>query len=213
MTEVEWLACDLLNPLLRFLQSDRKFRLFSCACCRRVWEDLDEIFDRKVVEAFEQIADWSATSADHELAQAAARYFPVGATAQKGFLGSMMYPERRSRTARMIQRFDGHYRLPNAGRNNAASRERDEEVAQVTLLREIAGNPFRPVTFSPLWRTDTALSLARTMYDSRDFSAMPILADALQDAGCDNDDILDHCRGPGTHVRGCWVVDLVLGKE
>jgi hypothetical protein len=51
------------------------------------------------------------------------------------------------------------------------------------------------------------------MYDSRDFGAMPILADALQDAGCDNEDILDHCRGPGPHVCGCWVVDLVLGKE
>jgi hypothetical protein len=56
------------------------------------------------------------------------------------------------------------------------------------------------------------LSLARQMYESRDFSSMPILADALQDAGCDNDDILNHCRGPGPHVRGCWVVDLVLGK-
>jgi hypothetical protein len=51
------------------------------------------------------------------------------------------------------------------------------------------------------------------MYDSREFSAMPILADALQDAGCDSHDILDHCRGPGPHVRGCWVVDLVLAKE
>ncbi len=57
------------------------------------------------------------------------------------------------------------------------------------------------------------MTLARTMYESRDFSAMPILADALQDAGCDNEDILGHCRGSGPHVRGCWVVDLVLGKE
>jgi hypothetical protein len=80
-------------------------------------------------------------------------------------------------------------------------------------VRDIFGNPFRPATFSPSWRTDTAVSLARTMYESRDFSAMPILADALQDTGCDNDAILDHCRGEGSHVRGCWVVDLVLGKE
>jgi hypothetical protein len=88
-----------------------------------------------------------------------------------------------------------------------------EKAAQAALLRDIFGNPFRPVTFAPSWRTDTVLSLARQMYDLRDFSAMPILADALQDAGCDNDDVLDHCRGPGPHVRGCWVVDLVLGKE
>jgi hypothetical protein len=74
-------------------------------------------------------------------------------------------------------------------------------------------NPFRPVAFDPEWRTSTAVALAGQMYEARDFSAMPILADALQDAGCDNADILDHCRSPGPHVRGCWVVDLVLGKE
>jgi hypothetical protein len=85
--------------------------------------------------------------------------------------------------------------------------------AFVPLVRDIFGNPFRPVSFSPEWCTDTALTLARQMYDSRDFSVMPILADALQDAGCDSDDILSHCRQPGEHVRGCWVVDLVLGKE
>jgi hypothetical protein len=80
------------------------------------------------------------------------------------------------------------------------------------LLRDIFGNPFRPVDFAP-WRTDTAVSLARQMYDSREFGAMPILADALQDAGCDSDEVLSHCRGAGPHVRGCWVVDGVLGKE
>ncbi|HEY1192447.1 MAG TPA: hypothetical protein VGE74_32790 [Gemmata sp.] len=87
-----------------------------------------------------------------------------------------------------------------------------EELAQTELLRDIFGNPFRPVTFLPEWRTGTAVALALQVYESRDFSAMPILADALQDAGCDSADILDHCRGPGPHVRGCWVVDLVLGK-
>jgi hypothetical protein len=70
-----------------------------------------------------------------------------------------------------------------------------------------------PTSLSSEWRTDTAIALARTMYEAREFSAMPILADALQDAGCDNDDILNHCRGDGPHVRGCWVCDLVLGKE
>jgi hypothetical protein len=85
---------------------------------------------------------------------------------------------------------------------------------QADLVRDIFGNPFCPFTFDPAWRSDTAVSLARGMYESRDFSAMPILADALQDAGCDNADVLDHCRDENaTHVRGCWVVDLVLGKE
>ncbi|MBN9121295.1 MAG: hypothetical protein J0I06_19445 [Planctomycetes bacterium] len=76
---------------------------------------------------------------------------------------------------------------------------------------EVVGNPFRPVDFSA-WRTDTVTALARQMYESREFGAMPILADALQDAGCDRDDVLNHCRGVGPHVRGCWVVDGVLGR-
>jgi len=85
--------------------------------------------------------------------------------------------------------------------------------ALVQLFRDVFANPFRPVAFSPEWQTFTTISIAKLMYDSRDFSAMPILADALQDAGCDNDDILTHCRGAGPHVRGCWLVDAVLGKN
>ena len=82
------------------------------------------------------------------------------------------------------------------------------------FIRDIFGNPFRLVAFSPGWRTETAVALARQTYEGRDFGAMPILADALQDAGCDNDDILSHCRDANqAHVRGCWVVDLVLGKQ
>jgi hypothetical protein len=69
------------------------------------------------------------------------------------------------------------------------------------------------VNFASGWRTDTAVSLARQMYESREFGATPILADALQDAGCDSEDVLNHCRGEGPHVRGCWMVDLVLYKQ
>jgi hypothetical protein len=85
---------------------------------------------------------------------------------------------------------------------------------QLIILRDIFGNPFRPVAFAPAWRTSTAIALAQQMYDSRDFAAMPILADALEDAGGDSDDVLNHCRDAAqVHVRGCWVVDLVLGKS
>ncbi|MDB5308941.1 MAG: hypothetical protein JWO38_3143 [Gemmataceae bacterium] len=81
------------------------------------------------------------------------------------------------------------------------------------LFRDIIGNPFRPVAFAPDWHTSTTVQLARQMYESRDFTPMPILADALQDAGCEDDAILAHCRDPqATHIRGCWVIDLVLGK-
>ena len=106
-------------------------------------------------------------------------------------------------------------RLLNS-RNNVQPVEHARRATQrqhVRLLRDIFGNPFRPAPFSSHWRTDTVVAIAREMYASRDFSAVPILADALQDAGCEDAGILDHCRAPGgVHVRGCWVVDLVLGK-
>ncbi|MDY3558189.1 hypothetical protein R5W23_001239 [Gemmata sp. JC673] len=81
------------------------------------------------------------------------------------------------------------------------------------VCRDVFGNPFRPVSLSQEWRTEVAAGLAHHAYRSRRFSAMPILADVLQDAGCEDEQILEHCRGSGPHVRGCWVVDLVLGKE
>jgi hypothetical protein len=88
-----------------------------------------------------------------------------------------------------------------------------ERTVAADLLREIFGNPFRSAAFDDEWGSDTALSLAKHIYEARDFSTMPILSDALQDAGCDNADILNHCRQPGEHVRGCWVVDLLTGRK
>jgi hypothetical protein len=87
-----------------------------------------------------------------------------------------------------------------------------ELFPQLALLHDIVGHPFRPETMDPNWLTSTVVAIAGRMYQGRDFSAMPILADALQDADCDNHIILDHCRGDGPHVRGCWVVDRILGK-
>ena len=89
----------------------------------------------------------------------------------------------------------------------------EEGRVQAVLVREVFGNPFHLVTCSPQWRTESVIALATAIYAEHAFDRMPILADALQESGCDNDDILTHCRGPGPHVRGCWVVDLVLGKE
>jgi hypothetical protein len=83
----------------------------------------------------------------------------------------------------------------------------------VKLLRDIFGDPFRTVAIDPLWLTSDVLALARGIYEDRAFDRMPILADALQDVGCANEVVLDHCRGLGPHVRGCWVVDLLLGQE
>jgi hypothetical protein len=88
-----------------------------------------------------------------------------------------------------------------------------ERAAQISLLRDIFGSPFRPVTLDPSWLTSTVTALAHGIYADRAFDRLPILADALQDAGCDHPDVLAHCRGPGPHARGCWVVDLILGKS
>jgi hypothetical protein len=89
-----------------------------------------------------------------------------------------------------------------------------ERVPPCDLIRDVFGpSPVRatPPVVSP-WLTSTVTALAQHIYRSLDFSPMPILADALQDAGCENPDVLGHCRGDGPHVRGCWVVDLVLGN-
>jgi hypothetical protein len=90
-----------------------------------------------------------------------------------------------------------------------------EEMAQAHLLRDIIGNPFKPVTINLCWlawNDCTVVKLAQGIYDDRAFDRLHILADALEDAGCTNSDIVCHCRHPGPHVRGCWVVDLLLGK-
>jgi hypothetical protein len=86
-------------------------------------------------------------------------------------------------------------------------------MVQAALLRDVVGNPFRCASVGSSFVTANVLSIARAIYADRAFDRLPILADALEDAGCDQADILEHCRGPGPHVRGCWVVDLVLGKE
>jgi hypothetical protein len=91
------------------------------------------------------------------------------------------------------------------------STRRRETQEQAVLLRDIFGNPFRPVMPDRSWLTPRSIDLARSMYDHRRFQDMSDLADALDDAGCTVREILDHCRGPGPHVRGCWVVDRVLG--
>jgi hypothetical protein len=89
---------------------------------------------------------------------------------------------------------------------------RAARAEQADLVRDIFPPPGTSPAVEPEWLTSTVVALARQMYESREFSAMPILADALQDAGCADELVLGHCRKPAPHVRGCWVVDLILGK-
>lgn len=95
----------------------------------------------------------------------------------------------------------------------AVQSARKERSAQAGLLREIFGTPFRPVMLDLRWQTSTVVDLAHAIYDQRAFDRMPILADALMDAGCGCEPILQHCRQDGEHVRGCWVVDLLTGRK
>src|SRR5262249_44274726 len=93
-----------------------------------------------------------------------------------------------------------------------------EDRVQAALLREIINNPVQPCpSFHPAiltWHDGLLVSMGRQIYHSRDFSDTPILADTPEEAGCTNPDILSHCRQQGAvHVRGCWIVDLLLGKE
>ena len=209
MTEVEWSVATDPAPMVKFLQgktSDRKLRLFAVACCRRAWPWC-ETPDVGIITALEQHADGLGLIPH------------VNTFQHDRLLCSVCSPFATSaalRTATIAAAVVATGTLGNAPRADLETwRGADsiESSEQTTLLRDIFGNPFRPVAFSTDWRTDTVVALASQMYESRTFDAMPILADALMDAGCDNENILNHCREPGVHVRGCWVTDLVLGKE
>ncbi len=193
MTKAEWSACEEPGRMLVALRgraSDRKLILFSCARLRRICKDREGL----VLSTHLRSLAVAEGYADGSISLDALRQgFPC-------FGMTWALPEDPWRWAgRRCPSDEFHEKLP-----------RPEYAG---FLRDIFGNPFRPVVVDPAWRTSTAVAIAQGMYESRDFSAMPILADAIQDAGCANDDILNHCRGDGPHVRGCWVVDMVLGKS
>jgi hypothetical protein len=227
MTEAEWLTStrlylmwETIPELIRRQKKtwwDRKYRLFGCACFRAIWDVLpDEVLHAAVVTA-EKYADGKADNTD--LKEASDAIVRQSHWLKSVYVeGCIQLLRRTARTAAESHSNSSRWEKANP-RLSKTEQEQEQRTQQSRLavqremLRDIFGNPFRPVAFSPEWRTDTAIALARTMYESREFSAMPILADALQDAGCDNTDILAHCRDPKqVHVRGCWVVDLVLGR-
>jgi hypothetical protein len=92
----------------------------------------------------------------------------------------------------------------------------EERRAQCDLLRDVFGYPFRPASLDPAllaWRGGLAVAIAAEVYEERAFDRLPILADALEEAGCTDREVLLHCRGPAPHARGCWVVDRMLSKD
>jgi len=204
---------------------DRKCRLIALAALRSLWKHLSDSRCREAIELTEQFADdLDITKLRRAVVLAYAAWDESNVPDTDGFVewswdGSISEvvcravheddfdPDGPSQFIRLswasildeIQTFHIH-------------RREDAQAFHLRLFHDIFGNPFRPVSVERAWLTSTVVKLAEGMYESRDFGAMPILADALQDAGCDHADILDHCRGDGPHTRGCWVVDLLLGK-
>ena len=199
------------------LPSARKFRLFMAACFREVWAFIPFPEFRGAIEAGERFADDGNINAAIAASEAAEERTSseLSPWRELGWALTVL-PMADPLAGEYVKEWTvGVKQLESTELNAAFGRTWEQAAAlHLQLLRDIVGNPFRPVAFSPDWRTDTAVSLARQMYESRVFSAMPILADALQDAGCDNEAILAHCRDAGqVHVRGCWVVDLVLDRR
>jgi len=213
MTEAEWLECTNPTFMWWFVEgktSDRKLRLVACACCRRIWHLLSDERSKALVETAENLADGLVTAEESK------RFLRQGSEVDRIPLGIDEYSVARSALI-------SHSAVTRAVPSLAASlvetfggSRREEAGSQCVVFRDIFGNPFRPAPFNSswlAWNGSTIPRLAQAIYDERAFDRLPILADALEDAGCDNVDILSHLRGPGPHVRGCFVLDLLLGKE
>jgi hypothetical protein len=200
-------------------QAARRLRLFGVACIRGLGDLLSDA-DRSDLLLSERYADGFVTYPELEAVSKQVVLQPGDLSqlisdsvgwAVLGYCGD--HPATDPDNFHVWEPFRAIHRAAQVvakatGRREAFCKARRQHVA---ILRDIAVNP--SVVFDPAWRTSTAVAIAQGMYESRDFGAMPILADALQDAGCDDEAVLTHCRDVSlAHVRGCWVVDLVLGK-
>ncbi len=208
MTAKQWLACT--DPFVLFTAAgdratERKVRLFCVACCRQVLH-LAPAARQKSAEALlkvaERFADVEPTKAERLKAEKRAErsYSMVhAALAVRCTAGDTYYAARHAAEFAEGETEGGYDAV---------------QAVQAELARDILGpRTPRPSAIRPDWLTSTVVALAAGIYAERAFDRLPILADALQDAGCDSEEILGHCRVPGPHGRGCWVVDLVLGKE
>jgi hypothetical protein len=218
MTEAEWLSCGDPEQMLEFLcgkVSDRKVRLFLIACARSVWDKLARPDLRRAVEVAEQFADGEASDEELREQKDAMYGFATGPPDPEASAWFSGPSEKMSAHRLALAATFGHGGLSSITRTSAYRMGQYlTGSVQPALLRDVFGAlPFRPVAVDPLWRTVDVLGLARGIYEDRAFDRLPLLADALMDAGCAEEQLLAHCRSEGPHVRGCWAVDLVLGKE
>jgi hypothetical protein len=238
MTEAEWLSCDDPQLMLQFLRDtacSRKLRLFAISCCRR-WIHLLVAETLGALETAELFAegkvDSSARKQARELAfqsgwnpdkSTAHRRGPAKACVTAALArcpcDAAIGAEHMARhIGALSRRWDiTAYEQTELGLRLKRSKSAEARVEQAKfhagIIKDIFGNPFRQLTLNNSWLTPTVVALSASIYEERAFDRMPILADALQDAGCDNEEILNHCRQPGEHVRGCFLVDWILGKS
>jgi len=208
MTEAEWLANADPMVMLSRINADslaRKTLLLTEACCRRIWHLLPNYVQK-----------WTETIGDVVEGRLVPDRIEDEWEAVELFLsGNENEPQGNGVCYAVINIAAccwNDWGAFEAG-NGAWQEERKHHA---DFVRDIFGNPFRPVTLDPAWlrwNDGCAVAIAQRIYDERRFEDMPILADALEEAGCTNGDVLSHCRAPGEHVRGCWVVDLVLEKS
>jgi hypothetical protein len=224
--------------MLEFLTeggSRRKLQLFGIGCCRRIWHRIFDARCRQAVEAVERFIEGQCTiselDAERILAEGASPFVvggkdPSGNTAAIAIAWAPHWNSDHhwpciysvcnyaSHAACRFSELQGKNKKQR--KQNGLIGCRQEHAAHAALIRDIFGNPFSPSSVRSHWLTwndNTIVKLAQAIYDARAFDRLPLLADALEEAGCDNQEILDHCRSAGEHVRGCWVVDLILGKS
>jgi len=221
MTEQEWLPCTDPQPMLDFLEgkgSERKLRLFAVACCRRIWHLLTDERSRTAVEVAEKYAEHLVSEEDrasiHDVLHSETDYNPERDASGVAFACATQSVQADAMwAAQSTVMYAKLARSATLGFLQAADARAEEGKRQAHFLHCIFGNPFRPITLNPSWLTPTDNEIADSIYLERAFDRLPILADALEDAGCNSQDILNHSQQEGEHVRGCWVVDLILGKK
>ncbi|VTR92139.1 Uncharacterized protein OS=uncultured bacterium PE=4 SV=1 [Gemmata massiliana] len=211
MTEAEWLACKDPATILEFLDgkaSDRKLRLFAVACCRYFFFDPhggDIQAEDFILDPTGWFVDGVFGEREREIAEAQARdlhgYGFYAANKREALIAVASAAFSVLRVWWALEHF-----------SESQGCYGDELHVKGCEYLRCVFNPFRPVPVVSSWLTSTVLTLAEGIYQEHAFDRMPILADALQDAGCDSDGLLNHLRSDGPHVRGCWVVDTLLGK-
>ncbi len=210
MTRIGAPGCDLTDPVCLTRRqrhvSSRQYRLFACACCRRIWPLVGDARSRRAVEVAESFADGVVGRKELRAARAGcpARGTGAGNSAAKAAASAAA---ASALEAAQYASFHALEAAANAGANGGA-----EQQAQAGLFHDIVGPAGGRPPIDPSWlhhNGGTVLRLARVIYEEGRFQDLPLLADALLDAGCTSEVILDHCRGHGVHVRGCWLLDAL----